>query len=84
MQRAVVGFFDENEAWLEHVLDHGRADGTLAYTGPARETARLIISGLEGALLVPRPFADAARFEAAAARLLASFAVRPPDGVATV
>ncbi len=74
MRDAVVRFFDVNEAWLEQVLLQGRQDGTLGFAGPAREAARLIVSGLEGAMLVARPYGEAARFQAAADRLLASFA----------
>ena len=74
MQNAVVRFFDANEAWLERVLPQGREDGTLLFSGPGREAARLIVSGVEGAMLVARPYGDVARFQAAADRLLASFA----------
>ncbi len=74
MQNAVIRFFDANEAWLERVLLQGRRDGTLLVAGPAREAARLIVSGLEGAMLVARPYGDVARFRAAADRLLAGFA----------
>jgi TetR/AcrR family transcriptional repressor of nem operon len=72
MQAAVLGFFDENEAWLAAVLEQGREEGTLAFAGPARDTARVIVSGLEGAMLVTRPYGDPARFDVAAASLLAS------------
>jgi TetR/AcrR family transcriptional repressor of nem operon len=72
MQAAVVGFFDHNEHWLEAVLEQGRDEGSLAFTGSARDTARMIVSGLEGAMLVTRPYADPARFPVAAASLLAS------------
>jgi len=72
MQAAVVGFFDHNEDWLEAVLEQGRDEGSLAFSGPARDTARMIVSGLEGAMLVARPYGDAARFQVAAASLLAS------------
>jgi TetR/AcrR family transcriptional regulator, transcriptional repressor for nem operon len=72
MQAAVVGFFDHNEGWLEEVLGQGRNEGSLAFTGPARDTARMIVSGLEGAMLVTRPYRDTARFQVAAASLLAS------------
>ncbi len=72
MQAAVLGFFDENEAWLAAVLEQGRAEGTLAFAAPATDTARVIVSGLEGAMLVARPYGDTARFEVAAASLLAS------------
>ena len=72
MQAAVVGFFDHNEGWLEAVLEQGRQERSLAFAGPARDTARMIVSGLEGAMLVTRPYRDAARFQVAAASLLAS------------
>src|SRR6516165_6091069 len=48
MQAAVVGFFDHNEGWLETVLEQGRDEGSLAFAGPATDTARMIVSGLEG------------------------------------
>ena len=72
MQSAVLGFFDHNEAWLQAVLEQGRNEGSLEFTGPARATARMIISGLEGAMLVTRPYGDAGRFQVAADSLLAS------------
>ena len=72
MQSAVLEFFDHNEAWLQAVLEQGRTERTLEFTGPARNTARMIISGLEGAMLVTRPYGDAARFQVAADSLLAS------------
>ena len=72
MQAAVVGFFDHNERWLVAVLEQGVAEDSLAFAGPAADTARMIVSGLEGAMLVTRPYGDAARFQVAAASLLAS------------
>jgi TetR/AcrR family transcriptional regulator, transcriptional repressor for nem operon len=72
MQAAVLGFLDHNERWLEAVLEQGREEASLAFGGPALDTARMIVSGLEGAMLVTRPYGDAARFQAAAASLLAS------------
>ena len=72
MQSAVLGFFDHNETRLQAVLEQGRNEGSLEFTGPARDTARMIISGLEGAMLVTRPYGDAARFQVAADSLLAS------------
>ena len=77
MRDAVIGFFDENEAWVEAVLIRGRDDGTLAFEGSPREAARLIVSALEGAMLVARPYGDVERFEVAAERLLAGFAETP-------
>jgi TetR/AcrR family transcriptional regulator, transcriptional repressor for nem operon len=74
MRTAVIGFFDANEAWVESVLAYGRDDGTLAFAGSPREAARLVVSALEGAMLVARPYGDVERFEMAAERLLAGFA----------
>ena len=71
MQDAVIGFFDQNEGWLENVLEQGRTDGSLRFAGSARDTARMIVAGLEGAMLVARPYGDTARFQAAADSLLA-------------
>jgi TetR/AcrR family transcriptional repressor of nem operon len=71
MQDAVIRFFDQNENWLVNVLEQGRADGSLHLAGSARDTARTIVGGLEGAMLVARPYGDVARFQAAAANLLA-------------
>ena len=72
MQSAVLEFFDRNETWLQAVLEQGRSEGSLEFTGPARDTARMIISGLEGAMLVTRPYGDAGRFQVAADGLLAT------------
>lgn len=70
MQASVVSFFDQNEAWLQDVLEQGRGDGSLHFTGPARDAARMIISCLEGAMLVTRPYGDIPRFHDAAASLM--------------
>jgi TetR/AcrR family transcriptional repressor of nem operon len=70
MQDAVIQFFDQNETWLQGVLEQGQQEGTLWFAGPARDTARMIVSGLEGAMLVARPYGDIARFQATAAGLL--------------
>jgi TetR/AcrR family transcriptional repressor of nem operon len=74
MQDTVISFFDQNETWLERVLNQGQTDGSLHVAGSARDTARMIIGGLEGAMLIARPYGDIARFQAAAASLLAGLA----------
>jgi len=71
---AVVAFLDDNESWLVLVLEQGREDGSLRFAGTAADTARSIVSGLEGALLVARPYGAIKRFETAAAQLLTSLA----------
>jgi TetR/AcrR family transcriptional regulator, transcriptional repressor for nem operon len=72
LRDAVVRFFDDNETWLASVLEQGKSDGTLHFTGSASEAAQMIVGGLEGAMLVARPYGDTERFQAAANRLLAS------------
>ncbi len=78
MQHAVVRFFDENERWLVRVLEKGREEGTLTFAGPPHETARMIVSGLEGAMLVARPFGDITRFQNTARHLLSGLKSTPP------
>jgi TetR/AcrR family transcriptional repressor of nem operon len=70
---AVIRFFDDNEAWLADVLAQGRSDETLSFAGRPSDAAQTILSGLEGAMLVTRPYGNLERFQSAAARLLGSF-----------
>ena len=70
MRRALQVFFDANERWLAGVLETGRRKGELKLAGAAREEARLLVAGLEGALLVARSYDDPRRFQDAAARLI--------------
>lgn len=80
MREAVIRFFDANEAWLTGVFEQGEAEGSLRLDGSARAAAQALVGGLEGAMLVARPYGEFARFEAAAGRLLASLArAGPPE-----
>jgi TetR/AcrR family transcriptional repressor of nem operon len=72
MQHAVVEFFDTNEAWLTRVLEEGQESGRIKLNCPTREAAQVIVSGLEGAMLIARPYDDVERFNAAATRLLSN------------
>lgn len=74
MQAEVLRFFIFNESWLEPVLSRAEAEGAVRLDGPARDAAVALVAGLEGAMLVARPFGDLARFEAAAANLLGGLA----------
>ena len=71
MRDAILRFFDHNEGWLQTVLEDGRADRSMSFDGTAADGAQTILGGLEGAMLVARPYRDMARFEAAATRLIA-------------
>jgi TetR/AcrR family transcriptional repressor of nem operon len=76
MRTAVVEFFDRNEAWLAGVLEQGEREGSLRLKGPVVEAAQALVSGLEGAMLIARPYGDVSRFESAARRLLATLAAQ--------
>jgi TetR/AcrR family transcriptional repressor of nem operon len=71
MRDAVLHFFELNERWLAGVLAQGMAEGSLRTMGELRDTARMIMGALEGAVLVARPYQDVDRFAAAADRLIA-------------
>jgi TetR/AcrR family transcriptional repressor of nem operon len=80
VRTTMLRFFDENEAWLCSVLEEGRAAGTVHFSGQAEDVARMIVGGLEGAMLVARPYGDSGRFQSAVVYLLESLtgAVNPP------
>lgn len=70
MREAVLDFFAANESWLCSTLQEGSDTDQLQLALTPRDTARMIISCLEGALLIARPYADADRFRTTAAGLL--------------
>jgi TetR/AcrR family transcriptional regulator, transcriptional repressor for nem operon len=79
MRTAVRGFFDHNEVWLERVLDDGAARGELVQRGASRDTARMIVDTLEGAVMVARAQDDPGRLDRVAEQLLSSLV---PSGAA--
>jgi TetR/AcrR family transcriptional repressor of nem operon len=70
MREAVSRFFETNEDWLMSILSQGQADRSLSFNGSPLDAARMILSGLEGAMLIARTHGKADRFHAAANRLL--------------
>jgi TetR/AcrR family transcriptional repressor of nem operon len=81
MREAVIRFFDHNEDWLTGVFEQGRTERSLDRDGSPRDAAQALVGGLEGVMLVARPYGDVARFEAGATHLLAGLApaARPPS-----
>lgn len=69
---AIVEFFNHNEDWLARLLEQGRDEGSLSFDGSPVDNARMIIGGLEGAMLVARPYADLGHFERTTRALLAT------------
>ena len=79
MRDAVVGFFDNNEDWLSRVLTEGQTAGTITVRGTIPDAARAIISGLEGAMLLTRPYRDTSRFLPAVDGILTGLIAHPAD-----
>ena len=71
MRSAIMRYFDQNQGWLRGVMEEGRADRSMAFGGDPADGAQTLLGGLEGAMLVARPYHDVARFEAAATLLIA-------------
>lgn len=76
MRTAVLEFFDRNEVWLSGVLAQGLRDGEMEFSGSADVKARVIISTLEGAMLVARLHGGTEQFREISRDLLASLAAR--------
>ncbi len=72
MQKTVRQFFRTNHNWLESVIGYGRKAGNLAPQGSDVDAARVLLSGLEGAMLIARPMKDIDSFYVTARALLAN------------
>jgi TetR/AcrR family transcriptional repressor of nem operon len=70
MGEAVVHFLQYNEEWLTDVLTEGQADGSLSAVVTPADASQMILSGLEGAMLIARTYGGLARFQGSAGRLL--------------
>jgi TetR/AcrR family transcriptional regulator, transcriptional repressor for nem operon len=82
MREAIGTFFDQNRDWLAALLEAGWTDGALRSAVPADQAAQSIIAALEGAMLVARPYNDAAVLDVVIDRLLADFALGRPGASA--
>ena len=71
MRAQVRRFFEKNEAWLAALIERGRKDKSLRASGPARDVARMIVSALEGAMLLARSCEDPSRLASSMRPVLA-------------
>jgi len=71
MRAQVRRFFEKNEAWLAALIERGRKDKSLRPGAPARDVARMIVSALEGAMLLARSCEDPERFGSSVRPVLA-------------
>ena len=65
-----VSSVEDHETWLERVLNAGLISAGFTFTGSAMDEAKLLVSSLEGAMLIARAFEDMARFEQSVRGLL--------------
>jgi TetR/AcrR family transcriptional regulator, transcriptional repressor for nem operon len=72
----VQHFVQINEEWLETVLEQGRQNGELWYTGSAHEAACTLFAALEGAQLFSRADANFERLQQVAAWVIDMMAVK--------
>jgi len=61
MRKRVERFFTTHHAWLAGILERGARRGEFTLAAPAAKTARLVLSALQGALLVKRTTGDMAQ-----------------------
>lgn len=73
MRQPLLAFFDTNYGWLGEVLTAGRDAGEIRFSGDARESAQLLVSTLEGAMLLSRPSGNTKRFEDVVSQLLSHY-----------
>ena len=71
MRSALDRYFEHNDRWLAAVLEEGRRQGALKFSGSSADMAQFLIGSLEGAMMLARSHGGMARFDAAARRLLA-------------
>jgi TetR/AcrR family transcriptional repressor of nem operon len=71
MREELRHFFDENERWLVGVLQQGKRDRQLKFSGSAADAAQSIVGTLEGAMMIARSYGEVARFRSVADRALA-------------
>jgi len=77
MQAEIRRFFDLNQIWITSVIEEGRRSRHFHSRGSASAVASMVLSGLEGAMLIARPYDDVARFSASAAQVLSSLNASP-------
>jgi len=75
MRRELVAEIADHEAWLAGVIREGIAAGLLLEVGSPREQARILFSGLEGAMLIARVMGDVDRYRAVADALIRSILI---------
>ena len=61
--KEVSQFFMDNERWLTGLLEKGLAEDEFSFSGAPLDTAKLILSALEGAMVIAESMSDLGRLE---------------------
>lgn len=72
MMPGLKRFFEGNVEWLTEVLAEGKSQKLFSLSGTAADHARILLSALQGALLIARATGDHAAFEGTASLLIKS------------
>jgi TetR/AcrR family transcriptional repressor of nem operon len=70
MRTEMRRFFDANERWIAGVLQQGKKEKTLKFSGSAVDAARALIDTLEGAMMIARTYGAPGRFHSVSERAL--------------
>jgi hypothetical protein len=67
----VAAFLREQIGWLAELLDRGQRAGTFTFAGRPEDMARLVLSAVEGGLMIKRALDDPGHFAAVVETALA-------------
>jgi TetR/AcrR family transcriptional regulator, transcriptional repressor for nem operon len=76
MLPGIKRFFARNIEWLTEILTEGKAQQCLEFAGSPDEQARLLVSALQGALMIARGTKDSSTFEQTVTVLMAALTKR--------
>ncbi len=66
VQDEVRAFWSKGEKWVQNLLEEGQASGDLDFMGSVQLLSRMMVSTLEGAMVVAKAFDDRTRLESTA------------------
>jgi len=72
IKNEVKAFFKENEVWLAQLFFEGQSEGEFTLMSTPAETAKLVLSALEGAMLIAESMDDLTRLESISQWILSS------------
>lgn len=73
IQTEVRAFMSENATWLAQTLEDARVNKEVSFAGAAQQEAELLLSGLEGGMLVARSLDGVEQFSLIVEQLFAKY-----------